>query len=331
MTRHRPAPGGRQHAKAVLEPREHLLGGERADPRRGELDGQREPIETPAESSDRGRVRIGQPERRARGLRALDEQTHGLGVRDRAERVVVRREGEDRHEPRTLSRDAECFAARGEKPDALACREYSLHDGRTGVDDVLAVVEDNEQLAGARGLTQGIAQRLGGGSARGFDAERHRDVAGDERGVGDGRELDPDDAGREPTGHGTRDFGSEPRLAAAARAGEGNETGGGEDVGDGRDFALAPHEARECWRERGDGRGWANGRWRHGRQRWRRARRVSTTLRGTTAQNVAIPAGRSPLSFPSIGPLGRQEPNDGVVLGATVRGRVRRTRVAKYQ
>ncbi|MDF2774551.1 MAG: hypothetical protein K0S86_4051, partial [Geminicoccaceae bacterium] len=112
-----------------------------------------------------------------------------------------------------------------------------------------------------------------------LDAERRRDVAGDERGVGDGGELDPDDAGGKPTGYGARDFGREPSLTAATRTGERNDTGGCEDVSDGRDFALPPHEARECWRERGDERSGANGRCRHGRQRWMRARRLSTTLR----------------------------------------------------
>ena len=69
----RVARAGREQVKAVLEPREHRRRVEQLGARGGQLEGEREPVEGPADAGDRAGVGIGQREvgcgRRARGPR----------------------------------------------------------------------------------------------------------------------------------------------------------------------------------------------------------------------------------------------------------------------
>ena len=60
----------------VVEPGQQGLRWQQPDPGRGQLDGQRQPVQPPADLSDRPGVSAGQLETRGRGLRPLHEQAH---------------------------------------------------------------------------------------------------------------------------------------------------------------------------------------------------------------------------------------------------------------
>ena len=94
-----------EHAKLRLEASEYLLGGHDTDSCRRELDGQRQPVETLAQTSDRGvRVGAGQEIRLALPGPLHEDPVGVLGP----ERIDA---------PDRLSVDLERLAARGQYPD----------------------------------------------------------------------------------------------------------------------------------------------------------------------------------------------------------------------
>ena len=113
------AGAARQQPEAVLEPAEHRLRGEDADAGRGQLDGKRQPVEPHADLCDRRRVLVRHVEVGLHGARALDEERHGLELRELREwRQVGRiREAERRYRVLLLAGDVQ---------DAAAAR----HDGQ---------------------------------------------------------------------------------------------------------------------------------------------------------------------------------------------------------
>ena len=66
MARERRAGAARQQAEAVAQPGGELLGPQQPDARGRELDGQREAVQPGADLDRRGRVLVGQRERRDR-------------------------------------------------------------------------------------------------------------------------------------------------------------------------------------------------------------------------------------------------------------------------
>ena len=84
-----PGPAGQQ-AEPLVKPRRQGLRRQQPDPGRGQLDGQRQPVQPAADLRDRRRVAAGQLEARVRGVRPLGEQAHRgvapqlFGVRGRA-------------------------------------------------------------------------------------------------------------------------------------------------------------------------------------------------------------------------------------------------------
>ena len=103
--------------------------------------------------------------------------TTGIRVRHRQ-----RRHAED-----DLARDPESLTAGGQDPQAGAAPEERLRDGRARVDQVLAVVEDEQDLAVAQMLDDELDVRLGLPLP---DAEHVGHGLDDEGGVADCRELD---------------------------------------------------------------------------------------------------------------------------------------------
>jgi hypothetical protein len=77
----------RQQAKTIDQPSRDLLGGQQPDPRRRELDRQRDPVELMADLGHRGGVGIVDREIRADLSGTLDEQPHGVGLGDRCDRL----------------------------------------------------------------------------------------------------------------------------------------------------------------------------------------------------------------------------------------------------
>jgi hypothetical protein len=98
----------------VVEPVGDLGRGQRAQPRRRQLDRERQPVEPPADLDDGAHVLVGHREARAHGGRAVGEQLH------RRERQRLRRRGVRRGQAQRgdrgehLTHDRERLAGRGE-------------------------------------------------------------------------------------------------------------------------------------------------------------------------------------------------------------------------
>ena len=108
----------------------------RARPCGGQLDREREPVEPAAELRDRC---IGRVECVAAGRGgALDEELRGFGTTARVER---------RHDVEVLTGEIERLPARGEQHDFGTRCEHAVRDGGGRIEQVLAVVEDDECVA----------------------------------------------------------------------------------------------------------------------------------------------------------------------------------------
>ncbi|HSU08816.1 MAG TPA: hypothetical protein VLK57_06415 [Pseudonocardia sp.] len=142
-----------------------------------------------------------------------------------------------------LSRHRERLAAGGEDLQAREAFQQRLHEVRGGVDEVLAVVEHEQELAvrergeqtgGRVGLDGNPGHDLGG--ADGVQNGRRQLVRASERGqLGDPAF----------TRAGPDDLAGEPRLPGAARTGQGDQPARREQAGDPADVGRAADEARE--------------------------------------------------------------------------------------
>ena len=204
----------RQQREVVLEPGEDLFGRQELDPRRGELDGQRHPVQPRGDPADRRRVGVGQLEVRVApsGARATNSWTdfeplqrcrgHGaqLGRQvqplqlGEARRVGWR--GQPGHRELLLAGDAQGGPAGDEDPQARRAARAARRSDRRRVDHLLEVVEDEQHLA--------VAQRLGDAVDHGparlvGHADRARDRRRDEL-----RVRGPAPAGRRRPRRGSR-------------------------------------------------------------------------------------------------------------------------------
>jgi hypothetical protein len=145
------------------------------------------------------------------------------------------------HRPDLLAGQPERLPARGQQDDVGAERQDLFDQGSHGAEDVLAVVEDEEQVAtseirGHRLLDRQPVPPLhpqGG---------RHR--VPDRGAVGERRELAEPDAAGEPGPLALRHFESQPGLADPSRAGERHQRGLAEGSRDGIEFLPPAHEPR---------------------------------------------------------------------------------------
>ena len=148
-------PDGAEDAEPVAQPGEQLLDGHAAQPDGGELKGERYPVEPPAQLGDGGGVLRGEREARHRRPGPVDEQRDRVGVR--GGRVVRRRHLKRADHQRVLGRQAEGGAAR--RQDAQPGRGLQQQRGelRAGLGEVLARVQQEQQLA----LGQVLREDLG--------------------------------------------------------------------------------------------------------------------------------------------------------------------------
>ena len=79
-----------QHGQRMLQPGEQRPGRQELDPRRRQLDRQRQAIEPPGDPRDHGGILLVQDETRPDGPGALGEQPHRLAARDRRDRRALR-------------------------------------------------------------------------------------------------------------------------------------------------------------------------------------------------------------------------------------------------
>ncbi len=91
VPRHRGPAAAGQQAEAIIQPGSDLIQREDPDPRRGQLDGERDPVEAAADLRHRGRVLLGERELGQHGARPVHEQLHRLGGLDGVEIARLRR------------------------------------------------------------------------------------------------------------------------------------------------------------------------------------------------------------------------------------------------
>ncbi len=240
VTFHRGPATARQQSELIVETRRDLGRRHRLDPGRRELDGERDPVEARADLFDRSRVFGRHRELCPRLGRALGEQ------RDR-----VAGEPERRQRDHAFARKRESLTTRRHYRDPRRGVYQAIDEFRDRVEQVLAIVEDEQELLRAEKVEQSLVEGLT--HAR-LHPERGSDRLDDRLGLPDGRELAQPRAvavARERFG---RDLGRESRLADTTHAGQRDDPCIGERTHDVGQLTLASHEAggleRQVARER---------------------------------------------------------------------------------
>ncbi len=254
---HRPQPDRQveraagQEGEAVLQAGQAPPGREDADPGRGQLDRQRQPVEPDADLRDRGRVLGREGEVGPDGAGALEEQGDrrvALQIRD-GPGLVERGKRQRPEWELVLPRNAERGAAGHQHRQSRAGAEQ-VSDERGRRRNVLEVVQDQQDparpqnarqaLHGRRGRpSSGSTERFGdGGSTRAGSAIAAR-----------GTKATP--SGKSPAEAGS-DLERQPRLADPARTGQGDQAHvrAAQQPGDRRDLGLAADEGGQRGRQR---------------------------------------------------------------------------------
>ncbi len=242
------AAAARQQAEPVVGHREHLLDGERARPRRRQLDRERDAVEPAAEIGDRGRVPLGDDEGRPARRRPFDEEARGLEPFEVSglQRRAGRRQRERQHRLEHLAHDPERLAARRQHAQARARPQQRPDRPRAGVRQMLAVVEHEQQLPRRRRVGERRHRRAARLLA---NAERRADRRRNQGRVGEPAELDQPHAVAEAVDHRARDLEREPGLSDSARTDERHEPVAREQLLGARDLLSAPDEARQRARQ----------------------------------------------------------------------------------
>jgi hypothetical protein len=243
-------PGGAagQQPGAATQSGGELLGTEGRAPGRRQFDGQRHAIEAGAQLGDRRRVVRGHLEGGIGRAGPRGEQEAGLGGGDRASRAIFwqaqRRYGNDE-----LARDVEAFPACCEDPYPPAPFEQRGHQAGGRLQDVLAVVEHDQHLA------VGEHPDKGRGRARGLSFRNLKDLSDagrDERGIGEGRQLDQPGTIVEVGLGQRRHTQGEAGLTAPAGAGQRDDPGGLKALEHSGDLRAASHQRTHlCGQPRG--------------------------------------------------------------------------------
>jgi hypothetical protein len=224
------AAGLAEEFEAGVEAVGEIVHGERADPRGGQLDRQRQPVQGTSdvarplqEAPVWGEVGVG-------GAGAVQEQLHrrtqgvaGAGLGD-----FQRRDDED-----LLAVHSEPLAAGGQHPERGGGREQLLDEHRRRRQQVLAVVEDQQAGRGPRPAAQGGHQR---GARLDIQADRVSGRSRHRLPIPEGGQICP------PGILLGGDLVGQPGLADPARADEGDQPAGGEQSADRGELAVSTHQ-----------------------------------------------------------------------------------------
>jgi hypothetical protein len=143
-------PGGcGEDRQAPLQPVEDRRRGQELHPGGRELDAQRQAIEPARDFGHGARVVVGHGEARRNGSRALNEQGDGLDLAQDTEgwELARIRDVQWRDRELLLTGDAQHRPARDEDVKLRGDGEELGDNGRTSLDHLLEVVEDQQQLA----------------------------------------------------------------------------------------------------------------------------------------------------------------------------------------
>ena len=192
-----------QQLEAILQPLVDVVDGQRAHPRSGELQRERNALEARDEFGHRGRFLLGQRESRLLQLCPVHEKLHRCRTRQRFDAGRPVRHRQRKHGIGLLAGHPQRFAAGRDNPDIWCRSQQRIGERRGGADQVLAVVENQEQLA----RFQIRAERLGERPPRLFlHAEDLGGDARNQRVVADRRKVDEPDTVRIRIHHVSRDL-----------------------------------------------------------------------------------------------------------------------------
>lgn len=195
-----------------------LLDRQHFESRRPQLDRQRNPVQPAANLGDGLGVRFGHGKPGLNQTGPVDKQTHRLALRhgigrERLSRVRQRQRGDA---PDGFSIHAERFPAGHQDVQPRRRAQQRLDQRRTGGDQVLTVIEQQQELPG----TEVVRQRFDQRSDLPLSNVQHRcHRLHDERRLRQGRQIHGPDAVTELIAQTRRDLKRQPRLAAPTRAG----------------------------------------------------------------------------------------------------------------
>jgi hypothetical protein len=137
-----------EEAESVVEPREERTGFEHPDTGCGELDGQRQTVETTADAHDRFQGGGRELEIRTDLTGSIREQKDRLGLTEIFGRtgpgeVVARERGDDKP---ALPRKTQRLPTGDEDPHARTSLEHGMHEKRRRLQQVFAVVENEKRV-----------------------------------------------------------------------------------------------------------------------------------------------------------------------------------------
>lgn len=231
------APRPRRELEAVPRAFEHLVEAVGPHLGRGELEGQREPVEGQADLGDRAGVGHGDPEVREGRANAGDEQRDARHRGQLRHRRQPARIGHGQREDRQqlLARHREGRPAGGDHAHPRAAGQQP-GDVVGRVEQVLDVVQHQQHAPLAQVPAQGDRQRLG---ARVAQAERAGDGGQHVCRVAQRGEVDEHRAVGVLAAQPQRQLQGQPRLARATGADQREEPGRAEQHAGRRDLAVA--------------------------------------------------------------------------------------------
>ena len=218
---------GGEHVERVVEPLEQRLRRQEPQPRGGELERERQPVQAPADRRDRAFVRRRQLARlaRARSTNSATAESISSGASgySRSAAILQRR------------------PAGGDDPELRAALDEPGHLGRGRVDDLLEVVEEQERLPVADQRDDALAERPLLGL---LHVEGLREGGHEVRGVGDVSQRDERDAVEELGREQPAELDEDARLADPAGAGDRDDSVLADEVGERRQVVGAADERR---------------------------------------------------------------------------------------
>lgn len=231
---------GGQQAVAVVEAFQELFDAEYAHADGGEFDGEGEAVQAPAQAGHGGAVVGGEPEAGDDGGGAVGEEGEGRIAVGRDEVAVRVGHGQRPYLEEVFLGEAEAVAAGGEDPDTGGAAQQGGGEVDAGGQQVFAVVDDEEEAPVPQLFDQGVQRRLHGVVV---EAEGVGGGERDERRVVQAGQVHEAHAVREGALDAGRDAYGEARLADAARAGQRDQAGPGQQLAALRLFTAPVDEA----------------------------------------------------------------------------------------
>ena len=220
-----------QQPERIAQGAQDLVGRQRPNARSGQLDGQRQSVEATADLGDDLRVLRCHAELGLGAARAVTEQFQGV--------VGERQRG---HPPAHLSGHPDRFTTGGEQRQGRAHPQQPGDDVGRGVQQVLAVVEEHQHLAVADEVRDHVHRCLAGLVGQ---TQRAGDGDGHQIRICDRCEVHVPDAVGVVRCHLGGYPHRQPRLARAARTGEGHQAVVPECLLDRADLRPAADETRQ--------------------------------------------------------------------------------------